>query len=286
MKNSITEENLSSDKRDLRRFLLAFLGLFCIIALVVPLVLSLTFSEETLARFTMLISAFVEIGIIFVFSRIVLQRLGGKPALTTNFKPRQILEAFLLAAVAFLIARLTTDGIWWVYVGTTDDFESVKQTTGMDNWAFAAALLFLALIPAICEEMFYRVTVHALLKRRKASTIVALSSVAFCLAHIGSGWESMVSALILGIILIWKYIQTGNYWLVVAVHFLFNGFILFFSHKIYWITDIGFLSSRASSGAEAVFWGMVYLACALVTTGFAVLLVGRKDHVLSTLIEN
>jgi membrane protease YdiL (CAAX protease family) len=90
-------------------------------------------------------------------------------------------------------------------------------------WKMLGNVFYIALIPAICEEVFFRGVVqrftHSWLKKWWLS--IGLSSVLFSIFH-ASVYE-FVPILLAGILLGWVYYITGNLWLSIILHFINNG---------------------------------------------------------------
>jgi membrane protease YdiL (CAAX protease family) len=253
--------------------------LILLTAAIMPLLAVSFFDIEFLSRYSVHISTFIQIFVILVYSVVVLHKIEARPAFETKLDFKKLFRIIGVAALVFVVSRLFVDGAKWMYIGATNDFESFELSSGMETSAFIAALLFLALIPAVCEEMFYRVAAFNLLKQYKISVVVVASSVAFCLAHISVGWEAMLAALILGVVLMREYATYKNYLFVVLMHFFYNAISLFFTHKIYWVSDCAYISSRAASGTECFFWGTIYVSCSILVVAGAFFI----RHLLKTL---
>jgi len=108
-----------------------------------------------------------------------------------------------------------------------------NTTTG----GFIANLLVLALLPAIVEEMFFRgamqKTLIALCKNTFAGVII--TSILFSLIHMEI--YAFVPRVILGVILGYLYVWTGNIFVNMTYHFFNNAVVvvasyLFYSHRI------------------------------------------------------
>ena len=260
-------------KPGLKQFIFIYLGIVGIIAFLIPIIIINTFSVESLSQYNIYISTFSQVFILFLAGALILWKTKA-PKLSVNTKDflRSLPRLLCVTVITFLISRLLIDGIKWVYIGSSNDFSIVHPPSGMDMPTFMAALLCLALVPGICEELFYRVAAYHLLHSYKIPVIMILSTAMFCLSHIASGWESMISALFLGYVLMAQYIKNQNYLSIVIMHFLFNTLFLFFTHRMFWVTDCVYIGSRASSGTECIFWGLIYISGAIALTSALIVL--------------
>lgn len=91
-------------------------------------------------------------------------------------------------------------------------------------------LIFLALLPAFCEELFFRGIVQkfAYSYLKKASGAIFISAFVFALMHLSA--YDFLPILLAGLVLAWVYQQTSCLWLNIALHFLFNGFQVLISY--------------------------------------------------------
>ena len=84
-------------------------------------------------------------------------------------------------------------------------------------------VIFIALVPAICEEVFFRGVIqrfaHTWLK--KAWLSIGVSGVLFALFH--ASVYQVLPIMIAGFVLAWVYHITSSLWLNILLHFIFNG---------------------------------------------------------------
>ena len=189
---------------------------------------------------------------------------------------RQLPRAMILSLYLFLVTRLITDGIRWTVSGLTGSTAGTSPVSGMPGGIFALALLAMGLIPAVCEEMYFRVVGYHYLRSRGERYTVLLSMLCFALSRIPEGWEQVLSAAVCGAVLMRLYIDEFDYCLNITVRFLFHAVSLLFVWQLTWITDSVFIPVRASSPAECLLWGLLFLACAAAQIILYVWLRGRK----------
>jgi membrane protease YdiL (CAAX protease family) len=84
-------------------------------------------------------------------------------------------------------------------------------------------VFFIALVPAVCEELFFRGIIQkfAYSFLQKPGLAILLSGIVFALMHF-TVYE-FVPILLAGLLLAWVYQVTGSIWLNILLHFLNNG---------------------------------------------------------------
>jgi membrane protease YdiL (CAAX protease family) len=138
-----------------------------------------------------------------------------------------LLSLAVILAVSGL-AQLLQYSSW----GTTAD-ELQKNRKDLENnvlnmrhWSQLPSRLFvMALLPAICEEIFFRGVLQRIIfsatKGRNMLLSIGFTAIIFASLH-GSLYNMLPIALA-GIILGWIYYSSGNIWYNVILHFLING---------------------------------------------------------------
>jgi len=102
-------------------------------------------------------------------------------------------------------------------------------------------LLFLALLPAVCEEIFFRGAVQkfAFSFFKKTGPAIFTSGLLFAVMHF-SLYE-FVPILLAGILLAWVYQATGCLWMNILLHFLHNGLqviLPFYANRTPWLNHL------------------------------------------------
>jgi membrane protease YdiL (CAAX protease family) len=100
----------------------------------------------------------------------------------------------------------------------------MPETRGEKLWS----VLVLAPTAALCEEVVYRGFLLAVLCLLFHSTgwAIAVSSIAFGLAHPYQGWRGMARASLMGTLLAWPLVSTGSLFPSIATHFLIDALSL------------------------------------------------------------
>lgn len=256
------------------KFATLYAIVFGVIVFIIPIFLSQLWSTQELSQYSVYVSTFTQIFLIGGISVFAIKKYNFD---TTEMKKfnlhlNLVLNLICISLIVFVLIRLLSDGVKWIYVGLTDDFSIIELPVGMSAMVFLSAVLFLAMIPAFCEELFYRFVGYNLLKNNRKLIILLILGISFAFAHIAAGLDSVINAFILGMVLSLLYIREHSYYSVVLIHAFYNIFSLFFTYKIYWPTDGAYISVRASSGAECIFWGMIYIAIAVILSPIIILI--------------
>ena len=116
-----------------------------------------------------------------------------------------------------------------------------------------SALFVMAVLPAICEEVFFRgVVLTNIVKRTgKIHLAVWLSAILFSAVHVEI--LGFFPRILLGAVLGYSFVFTKSLWVPIILHFLNNGIIVFayFSYQKNWIT------SDPSEMSSVPFWLVV-----------------------------
>ncbi|HRQ21172.1 MAG TPA: CPBP family intramembrane metalloprotease [Ferruginibacter sp.] len=150
------------------------------------------------------------------------------------FNVQQLIIGFALIFFANLIASPLADMTKNVVAGFPElnqlamkleaDYErQVKVLANLTGWSeFIMALIFMALLPALFEEMFFRGTMQTLFERWWGKPILAIvvTSLIFSLIH--ASVYLFLSRMILGVVLGLLFYKTRNLWVNTFVHFANN----------------------------------------------------------------
>jgi membrane protease YdiL (CAAX protease family) len=201
----------------------------------------------------------------FLFAWITHQRPFAYAGLQKPLKNMQWPWAVLLALG--LIPILTSIGGWIKELDLGHAARAIKERheavfniyfkTGT-VWGMFRNLLFLALVPAFCEEFFFRGVIQrfAYTWFKKPWAAILFSGAFFAFMHF-TVYE-FLPILFAGIILAWIYYITSSLWLSVLVHFLNNGLqvvLIFLSSR--------FPALEKINGHPSWVWGTFILAAGL-----------------------
>ena len=145
-----------------------------------------------------------------------------------------------------------------------------RFTNSPDPARYAINIIVLALLPALCEEMYFRVGVQTRLLSDKSSIrgywAVVLAAVLFSALHLQ--FYGFLPRLVLGALLGVMLLFTGNVWYSVLAHFVNNMIAV----------TIAYIEARGVELAQPQWmetWWMALLSC--VTTVGMMLLLSRLE---------
>ncbi|MCL2417157.1 MAG: CPBP family intramembrane metalloprotease [Bacteroidales bacterium] len=125
-------------------------------------------------------------------------------------------------------------------------------------------LLVIAVLPAICEEIFFRGVVLTNIAKRTGNIHLAvwLSAIFFSAIHFEI--LGFLPRILLGAVLGYSFILTKSLWIPIIIHFLNNGVLVFlyFSYQKNWI---GFNPSEITTPVP------IWLVAVCVVAGFVLL---------------
>lgn len=128
---------------------------------------------------------------------------------------------FLIAIVCLIfLAPLTNVFIDFL---TVCGYQSILSNIEISNfWIYLVYVLISCVAPAIFEELLFRGVIEAGLKEYGEKIAVVISALIFMLMH--GNAEQTVHQFIIGLVIGFIFIKTGNLWVGVIAHF-FNNFI-------------------------------------------------------------
>ncbi|MBO5214523.1 MAG: CPBP family intramembrane metalloprotease [Clostridia bacterium] len=117
--------------------------------------------------------------------------------------------------------------------------------------------IVLAILPPICEEILCRGFVCGLLKHFHPWTAVFVSSFAFAMMH--ATVQQIPFAFVLGVVLGFIYVKTGNLLYPILLHFVNNAYACLMTYLSVWASDA--VVSAVGYGADLLFvlFGVVSL---------------------------
>lgn len=196
-------------------------------------------------------------------------RLNSRPfallGLTESITAKQIILAVLIFSCAMAIGSSLGYLSYQLPLPTAikakfDSMEAeyMKQAMGlisMDSpFKLFTSLIVIALVPAICEEFFFRGALQNFIYRSSKNMWLAvlLASIIFSLVHF-SGY-GFLTRVLLGLVLGLIYHYSGSLWLSILAHFINNAFALlafYFSHAA------GKSLTEAFGDRSGSYWGFI-----------------------------
>jgi sodium transport system permease protein len=167
---------------------------------------------------------------------------------TTTFRNHQPRARYWFAAIllgvsaGILVLELTVVGTAWGWLKIGD---ALKQALEQKNAEFQTIpfgwiILWLAIVPALAEELFFRgFLLRALEAKLSQIYVVGITGVAFALFHVlspgGLLIERLLPALLLGMVLGILAARSGSVWPGVLLHALNNGVLLALARYKDWL---------------------------------------------------
>jgi membrane protease YdiL (CAAX protease family) len=154
------------------------------------------------------------------------QYLGMKaPGRSVQIAGVVVLSIGLIAAIGPI-----TDWLKQMDLGNTSkDLDKQREAfimtylSSANGWAVLRSICLIALVPAICEELFFRGMVfkfaQSLFKKWWLSVLIS----AFLFAIFHTSISELVPIFLAGLVLGWVYYITSSIWMNILLHLLFNG---------------------------------------------------------------
>ncbi len=171
---------------------------------------------------TQLILLLVPLALVIYTKRDIRQTYGFARTKVSAF----IGGAFMITGF-FPINGVLASGLMKLFPASTDNVETAFAGIMGDN--ICAALLVIALAPAVCEEMLFRgMILHSLKTRYRAVSAIAITSVLFGFYHMSL--VKFVPTGLLGLVLCYVVWRTGSIYPAMLMHFLNNAYSVMVSY--------------------------------------------------------
>lgn len=168
----------------------------------------------------------------------------------------------LQGIILYIGIRACKDAVLWIDKGLFDHAMMYKEMGEAPFKEILYLIIIIAIVPAYCEEYFYRRAVIGNVNYQKKG--VFLSILLFTIAHFMVGKEAMFGAFFLGSVLAVQYYRYQSFALVLMEHMVYNILEIIFTYLIRFPTDIYYISQRVSSGGECISWGLMFLEIVIV----------------------
>ena len=251
-----------------RKIVLVWLILMLLINMIMPGIFFKVYGDKFLEEKMIFISSINQC-FIFFFGVFIYFRSNRDSEQNVNIK--DIICSIIIGTITYTTIRLIVDSFKWLYVGL---FNGRLTYNGLENFKitnFIFLLLTLGIIPGICEELFYRRAILNYVKNKKKAFV--LSIILFAIAHIFAGFESVVRAFILGVILTYLYQKRRKFYEVLLIHIYYNCLELIFAYYIRFPSDCYYITKYVSSDGECIFGGIMILNAAIILFGIVMLLI-------------
>lgn len=198
-------------------------------------------------------------------------------------KLKHIIGGIILWMGGYIIVMIISQLILYLFPQNMKVIESLNSSLFIkDN--FLLNLFVIAIMPAICEEMFFRGFIFTSFKGEKSARgAILFSSILFGFMHID--FLRIIPTSILGIILAYSVYKSGSIFVAMLIHFLNNGIVVLMSHyqssqlaKIYKFVDIDFNNLDLMNLII-----LIVIALMLICLG---ILIFRKNKNETSILEN
>lgn len=208
-------------------------GIAFMLAIFVPqvlIVLVLVLFGKQVATSTLASALVPQISFLLTFVYVSEKRkVNYKKANQINFaiSPWVLLVVLLIGVVAMLgfsplISVFDSVTTSWGYKSSIADIDVTSFLK------FFGAVFYVALLPAVCEELIFRGIVTNGLKKYGTTTAVVISSIFFALMH--QNLQQLIYQLFLGAVMAYIVLKTGSIIYTMCLHFFNNFSILLLSH--------------------------------------------------------
>ena len=141
--------------------------------------------------------------------------------LDKKFNGRIVWLGFLISVVALIFFGNLTN-VFLSFLSLCGYSSILSDFAITSFWQYLIYVVISCVTPAFCEELLFRGTILAGLKKHGFKIAVIVSSIIFTLMH--GNAEQTVHQMIVGMIVGYLFFKTGNLWLGIIIHF-FNNFI-------------------------------------------------------------
>lgn len=168
----------------------------------------------------------------------------------------------LQGIILYIGIRACKDAVLWIDIGLCKNIMMYQEIGGISFKEMLYLFVIIAIVPAYCEEYFYRrAVISSVIDKKKG---VFISILLFTIAHFMVGKEAMFGALFLGSVLAVQYCKYNSFTLVFMEHLMYNILEVIFTYLIRFPTDIYYISQRVSSDGECISWGVMFLEIVIV----------------------
>jgi len=197
-----------------------------------------------------------------VFSWLCTNQIGSYFNFKGKFKFKYLLVIILVFVLATPAGNFLSIINEMIYPGEAlDEIQdtSYQVKSAMLNttsgWTVILNILTIALVPAVCEEVFFRGVLLRLSYQGtgKIHVGVLLSAVIFALFHFE--FDNILSITFMGVILGYLYVYTGSILVPILLHFLNNSIYIILSA---YSSDV---LSDSGSGNELIIWIVSGVGC-------------------------
>ena len=139
-----------------------------------------------------------------------------------------------------------------------DYMKQIEVMSQMSGWGdFFIALLVMAFVPAVVEEVFFRGGFQNMMHRSTGNFWVAIIVTSLLFSAIHFSFYGFLTRLTLSIVLGLLYAQTRNLWMPILAHFINNAIGV---GEVYYLRTTGQSLEDGVGDKFPIWWGMIALA--------------------------
>lgn len=222
----------------------------------------------TLSQITAIITYLVS----FIVPALILRRfLRGKELLEPmrlGFRSSGAAWLLIPATVGVNLCASYLNSLFMSASGLTETYSELLSSAEQPYRPYQILLLFVltALVPAICEEFFFRGTILSNLLPFGQGTAIIVSAVLFGLMH--QNPYQLLYTTVAGLMMGYAYVKTGSIWYPTVIHFVNNSFAV--------LQDVLYANcGEAVAGTVAIIMNIVVIIVGFIC--FAVYLIIDAD---------
>ena len=225
-------ENKNSNKNSYI-IIISFVWILILTNLVMPVLVSSVFQNQSENTQRLLSSTFSQIFIIGGFSFLLLKKFPGYTELkiiNLETGKRTYIRNLLATVLFFYASKFVFDSLGLVYISLTENFNIIHKIAPLDMPSFLIYVFLLGVLPAIFEELYYRHVIYIYYSEMKKSFGFFLSAFLFAIAH--SGFQRIIITFVFAMLLMKAFEETEALILPVTMHLIFNVLTLYHDHII------------------------------------------------------
>ncbi len=156
--------------------------------------------------------------------------------------------------------------------------ETAQQVARIRQVSPVVIAISLSILPAICEEWFFRgMLLHSLLRIRKAWSAILISAIVFGLFHVLSNsviaLDRLVPTTLVGLVLGYIAYQSGSIWPGVLLHSIHNAAVAFLAYYQPRLSQFSWFPGED----DPLPWSWILAGAVLATIGLTLLVIARKE---------
>ena len=233
--------------------------------------MQLSMSDPSFSNPVRVSQTILSVCIFFLPSIIVARLMSRHPLAYLGLRPSSSLAVYLFTVVMMLLtivlggsmAKLNeliplTPHMESYFKSMEEDYmKQIEVMSQMSGWTdFGIALIVMAFIPAVVEEVFFRGGFQNLMYRSTGNFWVSIIVTSLLFSAIHFSFYGFLTRLTLSIVLGLFYAQTRNLWLPILAHFINNAIGV---GEVFYLRGTGQSLKDSVSDKFPIWWGILAL---------------------------